>query len=133
MGIDIGKFLENPEYEIIITTFRDIFQNSELEAGNMEGYAEKSAVIYLPETKMKNMHLEEGAHVKITTNTRSIVVKLRKSDDTDGIASMPNSPWSNALISSNTPNTGVPDYKHIKAKLSLTKEPITKIEELESK
>jgi len=26
MGIDIGKFLKNPEFDILITTYRDIFQ-----------------------------------------------------------------------------------------------------------
>jgi formylmethanofuran dehydrogenase subunit D len=130
MGIDVGKFLKTPEFDITITTFRDVFQNADLETGNIKGYAEKSATIYLPEKKMKGMNLGEESHVKITTSVASIVVKVRQSDDVDGVASMFNSPWSNALISNETPIVGVPNYKHIKAKISLTKEPLTTLKEL---
>jgi formylmethanofuran dehydrogenase subunit D len=126
MPVDVGKFLKAPEYEITITTFRDVFQSVELETENMAEYAEKSAVIYLGEEEMKKMNLQEGAHVKLATEMGSVVVKVKKSST--GIASMPNSPWCNALISSDS--NGVPRYKCIKARLSLTKDGLTTLEEL---
>jgi formylmethanofuran dehydrogenase subunit D len=45
MGIDIGKFLKNPEFEILITTYRDIFQVEAVERDRFgDDYKKLSAV-----------------------------------------------------------------------------------------
>jgi len=130
MGIDIGKFLKNPEFEILITTYRDIFQVEALERDRFgEEYKKLSAVISMSKNDMQKMVLKSGDHVKVSNNYGSVVVEVKESkrNEPGGLAFMVNSPWSNALISDETDGKGIPEFKYIKARISLSNEEITPV------
>lgn len=136
MGIDVGKFLRAPEYEIKITTYRDIFQIEALERDRFgEEYRKLSACIVMSKNDMQKMGLKAGERVKVSNNYGSVVVEVKESkrDEPGGIAFMVNSPWSNALVSGDTGGKGIPEFKDISAKISLAKEEVTSLESLISK
>ena len=133
MGIDIGKFLKNPEFDIRITTYRDIFQAEALESDRFgEEYKKHSAVIVLSKSDLEKFGLRSQDRVKLSNNYGIIVVEVRESrrDEPGGIAFMVNSPWSNALVSDETGGRGIPEFKDIRARISLTKDEITPLEKL---
>lgn len=136
MGMDIGKFLKNPEYEIKISTYRDIFQVEALEYDRFGAeYKKHSAAVVLGKDDLKKMGLKTGDRARLANSYGSIVVEVRESkrDEPGGVAFMVNSPWSNALVSDETCGKGIPEFKDIKAKISLTRDEITAIESLISK
>jgi len=135
MGIDIGKFLKNPEFEIKITTYRDIFHVEALERDRFgEEYKKLSAAISMSKIDMQKMGLKTGDRIRISNNYGNIVVEARenKKEETQGVAFMTNSPWSNALVSGETGGKGIPEFKYITARMSLSKEEITTLEKLMS-
>ena len=130
MGMDVGKFLKSPEYEIKITTYRDIFQVEALENDRFgKEYKKLSAAISLSKEDIKKLGFTSGDRVKLTNSFGSVVVELRetKRNEPGGIAFMVNSPWSNALVS---PDSGIPDFKNITARISATNDELTTIESL---
>ena len=133
MGIDVGKFLKNPEYEIKITTYRDIFQVEAQERDRFgKDYEKISTSIVMSKNDMEKMGLKPGDRVKVANNNGSIVVEVRetKRDEPGGLAFMVNSPWSNVLVSGDTAGKRIPEFKTITAKMSLVKEEITSLESL---
>jgi formylmethanofuran dehydrogenase subunit D len=133
MGIDIGKFLKNPEFEIRITTYRDIFQAEALESDRIgEEYKKHSAVIVMSRGDLEKFGLRPQDRVKLSNNYGTIVVEVRESrrDEPGGLAFMVNSPWSNALVSDETGGKGIPEFKDIRAKISITKDEIAPLEKL---
>jgi formylmethanofuran dehydrogenase subunit D len=131
MGMDVGKFMKNPEYEIKLTTYRYIFQAEALENDRFGDECKKhSAAVVLGKDDMKKFGLKTGDRVRLKNNYGNIVVELRESkrEEPGGLAFMVNSPWSNALVSDETGGRGIPEFKNITAKISLTKDEITKIE-----
>lgn len=133
MGIDVGRFLKSPEFEIRITTYRDIFQAEALENNRFgEEYKKLSGAVTLSNKDLRKMGLKSGDRVRLINNYGSVVVEVRESkrDEPGGIAFMVNSPWSNALVSGDTGGKGIPEFKYITAKLSLTKEDVTPLEKL---
>lgn len=133
MGIDFGKFLKNPEFDIKITTYRDIFQAEAFERDRFgEEYKKLSAVISMSKIDMQKMGLKSKDTVKISNNYGTIIVQAKESKRSEpgGLAFMANSPWSNALVSGETGGKGIPEFKNIDAKISLSKEEITALEKL---
>lgn len=133
MGIDVGKFLKSPEYEIKITTYRDIFQVEALECDRFgEEYRKLSAAIVMSKNDLRKMGLKPGDRVRVSNNYGSVVVEVKESrkDEPGGIAFMVNSPWSNALVSDETEGKGIPEFKDITARISLVKEEVTTLESL---
>lgn len=133
MGMDFGKFLKNPEFDVIITTYRDIFQIEMLESDRFGSeYKKLSAVISMSKTDMQKMGIRTGDRVKISNKYGSIIVEARESRKNEpvGIAFMVNSPWSNALVSDETGGKGMPEFKKITAKISISKDEITGLEKL---
>jgi len=133
MGMDVGKFMKNPEYEIKLTTYRDIFQAEALENDRFsDEYKKHSAAVVMAKDDMNKFGLKKGDRVRLMNSFGSIVVELRESkrEEPGGIAFMVNSPWSNALVSDETGGKGIPDFKNMTARISLTKDEITKIESL---
>ncbi|MFP4655829.1 MAG: molybdopterin dinucleotide binding domain-containing protein, partial [Methanohalobium sp.] len=134
MGFE--KFLTAPEHDIKIITYRDIFQSEALEKSLFgEEYKNLSAVIKMDNKDMEKIGLKEGNSVFLKNKYGKVVVKVKESGSEvshKGFAYMPNSPWSNALVSDDTGNTGVPSFKMIKASLSDAKdEDITDINDLD--
>ncbi len=133
MGIDIGKFLKSPEYEIKLTTYRDIFQVEALENDRFGNeYKKHSAAVVMGKDDLKKFGLKSGDMARLTNRYGTVVVEVRESkrEEPGGLAFMVNSPWSNALVSDDTGGKGIPEFKSITARISLTKDDITTIESL---
>lgn len=133
MGMDFGKFLKSPEYEIKLTTYRDIFQVEALENDRFgDEYRKHSAAVVMGKDDLNKSGLKSGDRVRLTNSFGSVVVEVLESKRVEhgGLAFMVNSPWSNALVSDETGGNGIPDFKYIIARISLTKDEITKIESL---
>jgi formylmethanofuran dehydrogenase subunit D len=133
MGMDVGKFMKNLEYEIKLTTYRDIFHGEALENDRFgDEYKKHSAAVVMGKDDMKKMGFKTGDRVRLMNSYSSVVVEVRESkrEEPGGIAFMVNSPWSNALVSDHTGKTGIPEFKNITARISLTKDNITTIESL---
>jgi len=133
MGMDFGKFLKSPEYDIKITTYRDIFQAEAAERDRFgEDYQKLSAVIYMSKTDIQKMGIKSGDRVKISNSFGIIVVETKESkrDEPGGLAFMVNSPWSNSLVSGETGGKGIPEFKNIDAKITISKEEITTLDKL---
>ena len=86
----------------------------------------------MSKTDMQKMGLKTGDRVKISNNFGSLVVEVKESkkDEPGGLAFMVNSPWSNSLVSGETRGKGIPEFKNIDAKISLSKEEITTLDKL---
>lgn len=133
MAIDVGKFLKSPEYELKITTYRDIFQVEALEHDRFgEEYRKLSACLMMSKNDLGKMGLKAGDRVRVSNNYGNIVVEVKetKREEPGGIAFMANSPWSNALVSDDTGGKGIPQFKNISAKVSLVKDEVTALESL---
>ncbi len=120
-----GQFLAAPEQKVTIVTYRDIFQSAVMEEGRFsEEYLKLSAVIKMDAVDIKKLGVKEGNTVIIMNDSGRVVVRVESSGydaSHQGIAYMPNSPWSNALVSADTGGSGVPQYKKIEAMVSSAK------------
>jgi len=129
MAVDIGSFIKTPEYDIIIITYRDVFQAAACEEDRFgEECQQLSALIVLDGAQLKRMGTKDGSNVMLTSEWGSVVVKAKASpeDEQKGIGFMVNSPWSNVLVSDDTYD-GFIEYKHIKARISASKDDVTDI------
>ena len=132
MALDVGKFIRAPEYDIKIITRRDVFQASVCEEDRFSDEClELSALIVLDAAEMKRMGIRDGANVRLTSKRGSVVVRARASprEEQKGLGFMVNGPWVNALVSDETPG-GIPAFKDIKAKITISKDGMTGIQEL---
>lgn len=132
MAVDIGRFIKAPEYNIKIVTYRDIFQIAACEEDRFSGECVGlSAEIILDETEMKRMGIKDDTNVRLSSNWGSVVVKAKASprNEQTGVGFMVNSPWSNALVSGDTTDC-IPDFKNIDAKISVSRDEVTGLDEL---
>ena len=120
-----GQFLAAPEQKVTIVTYRDIFQSAVMEEGRFsEEYLKLSAVIKMDAADIKKLDVKEGDTVVVKNDSGKVIVRVESSGydaSHQGIAYMPNSPWSNALVSADTGGSGVPQYKKIEATVSSAK------------
>ncbi len=123
--MDFGSFLAVPEIKIKVVTCRDIFQDkSMIENRFGEEYRDRSAVIKLDPADLKQLSVKKGDTVILKNSFGKIVVRAEESGyETPhrGIAYMPNSPWSNMLVSDETGGTGVPKFKDISVTVTTAK------------
>ena len=127
MAIDIHRFIKNPEYNIRIITYRDVFQAAAYEQDRFgEEYRELSAVIMLDAAEMRRMGIKDESNVRLISKHGSVIVKAKASpgEEQKGIGFMVNSPWSNALVSADK-SDGFPEYKNIDAKITISNEEVT--------
>ncbi len=132
MALDVGKFIKAPEYDIKIITRRDVFQASVCEEDRFgDECLELSALVVLDDAEMKRMSIKDGANVRLTSKWGSVVVRARVSPrkEQKGLGFMVNGPWVNALVSDET-SDGIPAFKDIKARITISKDGITGIQEL---
>jgi len=117
--MDFGSFLAVPEIKLKIVTYRDIFQDKAMIENRFgEEYRDRSAVIKLDPADFKQLNIKKGDTVALKNSFGRIVVKAEESGyETPhrGLAYMPNSPWSNMLVSDETGGKGVPRFKDISA------------------
>ena len=123
--MDFGSFLAAPELKIKIVTYRDIFQDKALIEDRFgEEYKNRSAIIKLDPADLKQLNLKKGDTVILMNSFGKIIVKAEESGyETPhrGVAYMPNSPWSNTLVSDETGGKGVPKFKDISATITTAK------------
>lgn len=130
--MDFGSFLKAPEIKIRVITYRDIFQDKAMIENRFgEDYRDRSAVIKLDPADLKQLSIKKGDTVILKNSFGTIVVKAEESGyepSHRGIAYMPNSPWSNMLVSDETGGTGVPKFKDISTTVTSAKgEKVTEI------
>jgi formylmethanofuran dehydrogenase subunit D len=115
--MDFGSFLATPEIKLKIVTYRDIFQDKAMIENRFgEEYRNLSAVIKLDPADLRQLNLKKGDTVILKNSFGRVVVKAEESGyeiPHRGIAYMPNSPWSNMLVSDETGGKGVPKFKDI--------------------
>ena len=119
-----GQFLAAPEQKVTIVTYRDIFQSAVMEEGRFsEEYLKLSAVIKMDAADIKKLDVKEGDTILVKNTSGEVIVRVENSgyDSHSGIAYMPNSPWSNALVNADTGGSGVPQYKNIEVIVSSAK------------
>ncbi len=120
--------------EVTIVTYRDIFQEEAKEIGRYsDEYRDLSALILLDRSDMKLIETEDGQTVQVETDGGMVVVTARQSEEDEehpGLAFMPNSPWSNQLVSGDTGTSKIPEFKRIKAEVSATDKDVETISEL---
>ncbi|AKB18705.1 MULTISPECIES: molybdopterin dinucleotide binding domain-containing protein [unclassified Methanosarcina] len=123
--MDFGSFLKTPEIKVRIITYRDIFQDKAMIENRFgEEYRDRSAVIKLDPTDFKQLSVKKGDTVTLKNSFGTIVVRAEESGyepSHRGIAYMPNSPWSNMLVSDETGGTGVPKFKDISVTVTSAK------------
>jgi formylmethanofuran dehydrogenase subunit D len=120
--------------EVLIVTYRDIFQSEALERDRFgEDYQKRSAFLKLDEKDMLRLGVKDGGKVRLKNGSGSVVVLARRSEEDSphaGMAFMPNSPWSNQLISEEIGDSRIPEFKKITATVSPTDEDLTSINDI---
>ena len=120
--------------EVTIVTYRDIFQEEAKEIGRYsDEYRDLSALILLDRGDMKLIKTEDGQTVQVETDWGVVVVTARLSGEDEehpGLAFMPNSPWSNQLVSGDTGTSKIPEFKRIRAEVSATDKEVDTISDL---
>jgi formylmethanofuran dehydrogenase subunit D len=107
----------------ILISGRTTKQGTSLELGKTsQEYAENVAVIMMNEDDMKELGVEEGKPVRVSTELGSTVVRCTKSKLDRGIVFMPFGPWVSLLTGADTQGTGMPDSKGIEVEISATDE-----------
>lgn len=123
--MDFGSFLKAPEIKIKVITYRDIFQDKAMIENRFgEEYRDRSAIIKLDPADLKQLSVKKGDTVILKNSFGTVVVKAEESGyetPHKGIAYMPNSPWSNMLVSDETGGTGVPKFKDISVTVTSAK------------
>ncbi|MDR7666988.1 molybdopterin dinucleotide binding domain-containing protein [Methanosarcina sp. Z-7115] len=123
--MDFGSFLTVPEIKVKVVTYRDIFQDKAMIENRFgEEYRDRSAVIKLDPADLKQLSVKKGDTVILKNSFGRVVVRAEESGyETShrGIAYMPNSPWSNILVSDDTGGTGVPKFKDISVTVTSAK------------
>lgn len=123
--MDFTSFLKAPEINVKIVTYRDIFQDKAMIENRFgEDYRNHSAIIKLDPADLKQLSVKTGDTVILKNSFGSIVVKAEESGyepSHKGIAYMPNSPWSNMLVSDETGGTGIPKFKDISVTVTSAK------------
>ena len=122
------------EKEVTIVTYRDIFQEEE-EAKDRysDEYRDLSALIVLDKADMKLIGAEDDELVLVENEWGGVVVVAKLSEEEEshsGLAFMPNSPWSNQLISEDVGTSKIPDFKNITAKVSAFEGEVTALSTL---
>ncbi len=120
--------------EVTIVTYRDIFQEEAKEIGRYsDEYRDLSALILLDRGDMELIGTEDGQTVQVDTDGGKVVVTAKLSEEDEehpGLAFMPNSPWSNQLVSGDTGTSKIPEFKRIRAKVSATDKEVDTISDL---
>ncbi|MDY6865039.1 MAG: molybdopterin dinucleotide binding domain-containing protein [Halobacteriota archaeon] len=130
--MSISDFLTSPEYEVLLITHSSIFQ-TEIAINDKfsDEYSKRSAVVSIAPGDMSKIGVKEGKTVKIENENGSVVVSVVKSEeDHKGIVFMPESYYSNRLLSPKTDGTGFFDAKKVKVKISKVDGHVVGIKEL---
>ena len=117
---------------LTIVACHDIFQRLAMEQGILTaGYQEHSAVVRMSAEDMHALGVEDGAVVKMSNSTGSIVVQARLDTGCEpGFGYMPMSLYPNMLASYQPEEAKLPNFKHIKVAAEPSDEDVTPIAEV---
>ena len=123
MPLQFAKYLKKLEVEVVVA--RISFQSEGVDKGKFsEDYVKSSAVIYVDEEFAKKNGLKEGSVVKITSNGKSVKLKLLYTDAApENGAVIPNSIYASYL-------TDFENFKKFKATVELADGEVTKPDEI---
>ncbi|MFW9912105.1 MAG: molybdopterin dinucleotide binding domain-containing protein [Candidatus Thorarchaeota archaeon] len=109
--------------EVLLTSGRTLKQGQTMELGKLnQEYFEAVAICEVDKSTLVTLGLEEGDPVKVKTTTGSVVVACKVDRRAEpGIAFIPCGPWANAVLDSDTSESGMPRYKEMDAKLFAAK------------
>lgn len=119
--------------KILILTGRTINQGCGKEIGKTsKEYVESVAICEMNEKDMKNLKIQDGDRVKVTTKFGSIILTAKKSRRirSPGTAFIPYGPWANYVMGSATDGTGMPLLKGVPAHVEPTDEKVSTIRDL---
>ncbi len=106
-------------------------QGEGLEIGkNSDQYQDEVATVFLSESDMEEMGLEEGSSVEVSGAVDSCVVKCQKADLDEGLAFMPLGPWASFILSTDTSGTGMPQSKGLEVEISKTEKNVKSLEKM---
>lgn len=104
-----------------------------MELGKLNrAYQDAVALCEVDSLTLEVLGLADGDHVRVESLLGSVVVRVKMNRRAEpGIAFMPCGPYANAVVGSDTEETGMPDYKGIQCSLFPAKgEPILTPSEL---
>ncbi|MHA2140134.1 MAG: molybdopterin dinucleotide binding domain-containing protein [Candidatus Thorarchaeota archaeon] len=109
--------------QVVLTSGRTLKQGQTMELGKLnQEYFEAVAICEVDKSTLEALGLEEGDPVKVKTATGSVVVACKLDRRAEpGIAFMPCGPWANAVLDSDTLESGMPRFKDLDAKLIAAK------------
>jgi len=111
--------------DVILITGRSTSQGLGLELGkHSEKYKRGVASCELNIDDMRVLGVETDDLVKLYSECGSVVLRVAELEQEvpRGVAFVPNGPWVNLIICSNTSGTGMPRYKGIRVKVQPVKD-----------
>jgi formylmethanofuran dehydrogenase subunit D len=105
------------------------------EGKTSEKYIQSVQYVEINPKDAEKLNIKEGDTVKLATNVGEVIVNWKPDERLDqGLVFFPYGIWANQLYNSFTYGTGMPSFKGIKAKLSLSKsKQTTSLEEILNK
>ncbi|MHA3962285.1 MAG: molybdopterin dinucleotide binding domain-containing protein [Candidatus Thorarchaeota archaeon SMTZ1-45] len=109
--------------EAILTSGRTLKQGRAMELGKLgPEYLKEVSFCEMDKITLKALGLEEGDPVLVETLYGSVVVESKLDRRAEpGVVFIPCGPYANAVIGSDTEETGMPDFKGVPAKLFAAK------------
>ena len=109
--------------DVTITSGRTLTQGRTMEKGKTrQDYEDAVAICELDETAMQTLGLEKDDVVLVQTDLGKTYVKSKLNKNLHpGLAFIPCGPYFNEIIGSDTNQSGMPNYKTVKATISAAK------------
>ena len=115
----------------VLNTGRSVSQGVAVEHKGLEEYRSVVSVCFLNAVDMLVLGIEDGARVRISSDSGHVVLIARPADGVvRGEIFMTIGPYANHIISSETHGTGMPDFKNQVVELEPTEEPVLAVGEL---
>jgi len=115
----------------ILNTGRTVPQGAAVEHKGSDAYRAVTSSCFLNPVDMMVLGIENGARIRITTSTGSIVLSALSAEGvTRGEIFVTIGPYANHIISSETHGTGMPDFKSQSVDVEPTEDRILSVGEL---
>ncbi|MDN7024192.1 formylmethanofuran dehydrogenase subunit B [Methanoculleus sp. FWC-SCC1] len=110
--------------QALITSGRTIRQGEQLYYKDLPEYSRETGRCFINPVDLLELCAEEGANLRIATETGAEVFVATSSDDVvPGTAFIPCGPHANAILHADTHGTGAPDYKWMVGTVTRTEAP----------
>jgi formylmethanofuran dehydrogenase subunit D len=101
--------------KMLLTTGRTLAQGRAMELGKLsKEYQDAVAVCEVGSTVLDVLGVADGDHVRVESLLGSIIVRVKLDHQAGpGVAFMPCGPYANAIMGSDTEESGMPDFKGV--------------------